>query len=111
MTEGYGRLLDTDIALLEAVRQAFMRDGTPLPDWREGAPEIQTFRDRVRRVLLPLVRPDELEAATRRVADALSGVGLLQPFLREQDVEEVYVRGGEVAVERDGRLERLGEMA
>ena len=111
MTEEYGRLLDTDIALLEAVRQAFMRDGTPLPDWREGAPEIQTFRDRVRRVLLPLVRPDELEAATRRVADALSGVGLLQPFLREQDVEEVYVRGGEVAVERDGRLERLGEMA
>jgi pilus assembly protein CpaF len=38
-------------------------------------------------------------------------VGILQPFLRLDGVEEIYVRGGRVAVERNGRLEYLGELA
>jgi len=106
------RLLDTDVELLAAVRGAFLRDNVPLPDWRDDTPSTRrAFRDRVRSALLPLVQPAELEAATRRIADALSGVGLLQRFLRQNGVEEVYVRGEEVAVERNGRLERLGRLA
>lgn len=49
-------------------------------------------------VLLPTV--------VGEVPDALPGIGLLQPFLREETAAEAYVRGQEVALERGGQSER-----
>ena len=44
--------------------------------------------------------------AAEKLANSLCGVGLLEQFLRYPDIEEIYVRHGEVAIERGGRLQR-----
>ena len=64
------------------------------------------FHDQVRQLLRPHVPPTKLEDAASRLANSLCGIGLLEQFLRQPDIEEVYVRHGEVAIERGGRLER-----
>ena len=105
-------LRDADLPLLEKVREKLFSRSVTIPDWRDTDPSIQRrFQDQVRQVLMRQVNPVELDTATLRIADALSGVGLLQPFLRDSEVEEVYVRGREVSVERRGQLERLGDLA
>lgn len=108
---GYG-LREGDVALLRSVQEALAgRDVRP-PAWRGAKQaEVQSFRDAVRGILLPQISMAELEGATERIADALSGTGILQKLLRERDIEEIYVRGGRVAIERDGRLEHLGTLA
>ncbi len=107
----YG-LRESDIPLLESVQQGLMAREVRIPDWRETDPGQQhQFRDQVRHLLMDQVPLTHLNAVTERLADALSGIGLLQPFLRQADVEEIYVRGRAVAVERSGRLEHLGDLA
>jgi pilus assembly protein CpaF len=110
-TNGYG-LRETDIPLLSSLQRSLLQKQVVIPDWRDTAEVTQRrFRDQVRQLLMTAVNPVDLEDTTLRLSDALSGVGLLQPFLREGDVEEVYVRGAEVAVERRGAIERLGDLA
>lgn len=49
---------------------------------------------------------DDAEAAVRRVLDDLSGMGPLQPFLDDPEIEEVWVNSpSEVFVARRGRAE------
>ncbi|MBN1440557.1 MAG: CpaF family protein [Anaerolineales bacterium] len=82
------------------------------PDWRDDSPESrQKFFDAVRGILISAVPQAELNDIATRLCDALTGVGILQPFLRLEGVEEIYVRGDKVAVERNGRLEHLGALA
>ena len=111
ISTNYG-LQETDLPLLHLVQQGLLEREVGLPDWRETANlQERQFRDHVRHLLLPHVRLGELNSVTERVADALSGLGLLQTFLRDEQVEEIYVRGGELAIERGGRIERLGPVA
>jgi pilus assembly protein CpaF len=54
-----------------------------------------------------LLPPDVLAGLVRELADALAGLGPVQPLLRDPDVTDVMVNGpDEVWVERAGRLER-----
>ncbi|MEA3350696.1 MAG: ATPase, T2SS/T4P/T4SS family, partial [Chloroflexota bacterium] len=112
MTNTQYGLRETDIPLLEQVQENLLHDQVSIPDWRDTDASVQRrFYDQVRAALLRSVTPTELDDAARRISDALSGVGLLQPFLRDPDVEEVYVRGSEVAIEKGGELERVGPLA
>jgi pilus assembly protein CpaF len=107
----YG-LRESDLPLLHLVQQGLLEREVSLPDWRARFPALEgSFREHVRHLLLPHVRLVDLEAVTERFADALSGLGLLQPFLRDEEVEEIYVRGGELAVEKGGWMQRLGVLA
>jgi pilus assembly protein CpaF len=111
ITHGYG-LREADIPLLHRVQQDLLEREVSIPDWREIRPQVEMrYRDQVRHLLLPHVSLPDLESATGRIADALSGLGLLQPFLRDPEVEEIYVRGEELAIEKGGRLERIGALA
>lgn len=57
-----------------------------------------------------VLAPEQRAVLVRELADALAGLGPIQPLLREPDITDVMVNGpGEVWVERGGRLERRPE--
>jgi pilus assembly protein CpaF len=105
-------LRDVDRAVLPMVQENLAQRKIRPPDWHDETPESrQKFFDAVRGILISSVSQAELNEIAVRLCDALTGVGILQPFLRLPGVEEIYVRGGRVAMERNGRLEHLGELA
>jgi pilus assembly protein CpaF len=105
-------LRDVDRAVLPMVQENLAQRRIRPPDWHDETPESrQKFFDAVRGILISSVSQAELNEIAVRLCDALTGVGILQPFLRLPGVEEIYVRGGRVAMERNGRLEHLGELA
>jgi pilus assembly protein CpaF len=109
--EQYG-LREIDRKVLPSVQESLADRKIQPPDWRDESPEArQKFFDAVRGILISYVSQADLTETATRLCDALTGVGILQPFLRLPGMEEVYVRGDRVAVERNGRLEYLGELA
>jgi len=109
--ESFG-LREIDRKVLPDVQEGLAQRKIRPPDWRDETPESrQKFFDAVRGILISTVSQVELNEIATRLCDALTGVGILQPFLRLSGVEELYVRGGRVAMERNGRLEHLGELA
>jgi len=106
-SNGYYGLSENDLRLLSSLRDELESGQIPVPTWGEiNAASERRFYDQVRQALRPHVRAVVLEDAARRMTDALCGIGLLQQFLDEPDVEEIYIRHGEVAVERGGIVER-----
>jgi len=100
-------LEESDLKLLAVVQESLLARGANVPAWGEtNAATLRPFHDQVRQLLRPHVSPSRLEDVAVRLADSLCGIGLLEQFLRQGDIEEVYVRHGEVAIERGGRLER-----
>jgi pilus assembly protein CpaF len=109
--ESFG-LREIDRQVLPRVQESLAQRKIRPPDWRDDTAESrQKFYDAVRGILISSVSQSELNEIATRLCDALTGVGILQPFLRLSGVEEIYVRGDRVAVERNGRLQHLGELA
>jgi len=75
-------LRESDLPLLSQVQEKLLAQQVTIPDWREIDPSVQRrFQAQVRQVLMRQVNPVDLEDTTQRLSDALSGIGLLQPFL------------------------------
>jgi pilus assembly protein CpaF len=109
--EAYG-LRDIDRKVLPIVQANLADRKIRPPEWHDESPDSrQRFFDAVRGTLIAYVSQADLNETATRLCDALTGVGVLQPFLRLDGVEEIYVRGERVAMERNGRLEHLGELA
>ena len=78
---------------------------------------MEVFASRIAVMLVGMLSRIEREGApvpeiAGRFAGMLVGVGVLQPFLEDDEVEEVMVRpGGRVFVDRAGRIEDLGQLA
>ncbi len=78
---------------------------------------MDVFASRIAVMLVGMLSRSEREGApvaeiAGRFARMLVGVGVLQPFLEDDEVEEVMVRpGGRVFVDRAGRIEDLGQLA
>ena len=82
--ESFG-LRDIDRALLPGVQESLALRKIRPPDWRDETPESrQKFFDAVRGILIASVSQAELNEIATRLCDALTGVGILQPFLRQQ---------------------------
>lgn len=104
---GFHGLEEADLELLGILRENLIKSGTSVPAWGQtDADTLRKFHDQVRDKLRTHVKPANLDDASERLADSLCGVGLLEQFLRHSDIEEIYVRHGEVAIERGGRLQR-----
>ncbi len=100
-------LEEADLELLNFVQDSILAGGGRVPAWGEADLKVlRAFRDQVRQLLRAKVSPTRLDDTAIRLADSLCGIGLLEQFLRHADIEEIYVRHGEVAIERSGRLER-----
>lgn len=87
----------------------------PVPRWR-GAQEQErfAFRANVLRGIRELGIPvDErhLQDVADEVAKRIVGLGVLHPFLEEEELEEIIVRNGYVTVIREGNPEPIGFLA
>jgi pilus assembly protein CpaF len=87
----------------------------PVPRWRDAhAGEQFAFRANVLRAIKELGIPvDErdLQVVAEEVAKRIVGLGVLHPFLEQDQLEEIIVRNGYVTIERDGSLEPIGYVA
>jgi pilus assembly protein CpaF len=106
-------LNQSDLILIERVREELVFRGINPPSWREVDPEKRRrFFDEVRSILID--QAEDRLAVNRNaliITDALSGIGLLDQLLRDPYVEEIFVRNGVVAVEYDGSFYHLGKLA
>jgi pilus assembly protein CpaF len=105
-------LTQDDLALIETIREELVLRGINPPSWRESdAVQRRRFYDEVRAILISKQYRKDVNQQAQMIADALSGVGLLDQLLRNPYVEEIFVRNGHVAVEYDGSFHHLGKLA
>jgi pilus assembly protein CpaF len=106
-------LTTEDLKRIEAIREELVKRAINPPSWRESDPDQRRrFFDEVRSILIDQGESNrEVNRSAQIITDALSGVGLLDQLLRDPLVEEIFVRGGQVAVEYDGSFYHLGKLA
>jgi len=102
--------------LVQKVQDELIRRAIPIPRWGEHSEEVLSrFQAWVTEVLDDLnVRLEDAQFRTvaREVAQRILGLGVLEPFLHQEDVEEIIVRPpGHVMLERQGRVEYVGQLA
>jgi len=97
------------------VQDYCVEEEVPVPRWRDAhAGEQFAFRANVLRAIKELGIPvDErdLQVVAEEVAKRIVGLGVLHPFLEQDQLEEIIVRNGYVTIERDGSLEPIGYVA
>jgi pilus assembly protein CpaF len=73
-----------------------------------------TFRANVLRSIKELNLPvpeTDLQDVARELVKRIVGLGVLHPFLEEENLEEIIVRNGYVTIEREGELRAVGMLA
>ncbi len=97
-------------AILPQLQDAVIRRGVSIPPWRASARERADFAFAVARVMAEerLLPSNEARAAASDLANRMMGLGLLDPFLHEEGVEEIIVRDGMVLVGRNGQVGKSG---
>jgi pilus assembly protein CpaF len=97
------------------VQDYCVKHEVPVPRWRDALEGEQfAFRANVLRAIKEIGTPvDErdLQAIAEEVAKRIVGLGVLQPFLEQDELEEIIVRNGYLTIERDGSLEPVGYVA
>jgi pilus assembly protein CpaF len=101
--------------ICEQVQDQLVEKEISVPRWRDSKEEERfAFRANVLRAIRELGIPvDErdLQAVAVEVASRIVGLGVLNPFLEEEELEEIIVRNGFVTVVRQGNPEFLGPVA
>ena len=102
--------------LLPEVQTRLLAQEETIPRRPDGE-ALRRFAARIAGVLVEVLPRDALnttpvQAVAERFARMMTGVGLLQPYVDDPEVEEVMVRpGGHLFVEKGGRVEYLGRVA
>jgi len=102
--------------IAEQVQDYCVQNEIPVPRWREAEADAEVtygFRADVLRALKDLkVAVDERDRqeVASKVAERIYGLGVLHPYLLEDDIEEIIVRDGFVTVERDGVLHQQSQL-
>lgn len=104
------------VAFLPQVQSYILERNIAIPEWRAGPAERQRFISAVAQVLVELrldrrLGDGQLAQTAERLAGMMTGIGVLQPLLEEEKLEEIIVRNGFVQVERRGRIEDVGALA
>jgi pilus assembly protein CpaF len=101
--------------LTQKVQDYLVEKEVPVPRWRGyHKEEYLAFIAWVLRALQELrIRVDEKDRqdVAREVAGRIVGLGVLQPFLEVEDIEEIIVRNGFVMTEREGQIQDEGRLA
>lgn len=109
-------MIDYD-ALIPRVQETLTRQGQGLPRWGEDDPMTRDrFAAAVQKAILGMQRelglPDqEIPAVAKEVASRMIGLGVLEPYMRDDTVNEIIVRRGHVRLERQGRMVEVGRLA
>ncbi len=98
-----GRLGDQ---ILPKLQEALVRKGVTIPPWRATAKERSDFAFAVARVLAEerLLPSADARSVASDLASRMMGLGVLEPFLRQDGVEEIIVRQGAVLVWQEGHI-------
>lgn len=101
--------------MVAQVQEHCVQREIPVPRWRDAHDEeINAFHANVLRAIRQLgfqIAEEDRQGVAREVADRIIKMGVLQPFLMEEGIEEVIVRDGFVQVEREGQIEDVGHLA
>jgi len=86
-----------------------------VPRWRDAhEEELIAFHANVLRAIRRLgfeVAEEDRQEVAQEVAKRIIGLGVLQPFLEEEGIEEIIVRDGFVQTEREGQIFDEGPLA
>ena len=97
------------------VQDFLVEKEVPVPRWRGyHEDEYLAFIAWILRAFQELrIQLDERDrqGAAREVADRIVGLGVLQPFLEEDSIEEIIVRNGFVMTEREGQIRDEGYLS
>ncbi len=93
--------------ILPKLQEALLRKGVTIPPWRATAKERSDFSFAVARVLAEerLLPSADARSVASDLASRMMGLGVLEPFLRAEGLEEIIVRQGAVLVWKGGRIE------
>lgn len=102
--------------LVKQVQDYCVRREIPVPRWRREIPpeEELAFHANVLRAMKELgftIAEEDRQAVAREVANRITGLGVLQPYLEQEGIEELMVRAGFVQIEREGQIHDVGELA
>ena len=102
--------------LVTSVQDYCVQREIPVPRWRrEANPEEElAFHANVLRSMKELgfdIAEEDRQAVAREVANRITGMGVLQPYLDQEGIEELIVRDGFVQIEREGQIHDVGELA
>jgi pilus assembly protein CpaF len=86
-----------------------------VPRWRDAQDEeLVAFHANVLRAIRALgleVAEEDRQEMAQEVADRIRGLGVLQPFLEAEGIEEIIVRNGFVQTEQQGQIVDEGPLA
>jgi pilus assembly protein CpaF len=87
-----------------------------VPRWQREPQEEETlaFHANVLRALKALgfrIAEEDRQAVAQEVAKRITGLGILQPYLEREGIEEIIVRKGFVQTEREGQIHDEGYLA
>ncbi len=103
-------------ALITGVQDYCVKKEIVVPRWRRypNEDERDAFHANVLRAMRELgfdLAEEDRQEVAREVAQRIIGLGVLQPFLEEEGVEEIIVRDGFVQTEREGQIRDEGYLA
>ncbi|MBS1253494.1 MAG: putative conjugal transfer protein [Anaerolineales bacterium] len=103
-------------ALVTSVQDHLIKNEIFVPRWQREPREEETlaFHANVLRALKASgvrIAEEDRQAVAQEVAKRIMGMGVLQPFLEREGVEEIIVRDGFVQTERDGQIRDEGYLA
>lgn len=102
--------------LVTEVQDYLIKNEIFVPRWQREPREEETlaFHANVLRALKALgfqIAEEDRQAVAQEVAKRIIGLGVLQPFLERDGVEEIIVRDGFVQTEREGQIHDEGGLA
>ena len=99
--------------VLPQLQAALLKRGATIPPWRASDKERSDFIFTVARVLAEdrLLSSNQAREVACDLASRMMGLGLLEPFLHQDGVEEIIVRHGTVLIGRNGRVEKCDAVA
>lgn len=102
--------------LVKRVQDYCVQREIPVPRWRRevNREEELAFHANVLRAMKDLgfqIAEEDRQAVAREVANRITGLGVLQPYLEQEGVEEIIVRRGYVQIERSGQIHDVGDLA
>ena len=99
--------------ILPKLQEALIRRSVSIPPWRATPKERTDFTFAVARVLAEdrLLPSGEARTAASDLASRMMGLGILDPLLHQDGIEEIIVRNGNVLIGKNGQVENSGVIA
>lgn len=101
--------------VLPRIQDILIARQVPVPRWEpEGSPAYEKLKASIAAILVSHDMVPTAQIAglvAQRFTRMMTGLGLLQPLMEEEGIEEIIVRNGHVFVEKSGGIDYRGHIA